>query len=342
MSEEENNNNQNLTPEQPAVPAASPQPVNTPAQPCPGAAAGGRVCPFVRVEFKGNRRLYFGNPMEFPLQPGDLVIVQVEKGEDLGRVACLLPRLPESLTAPQFSVLRRATPKDLAAQKDYRAREASARTICLEKIAKHNLEMKLVDVEYQFDGRKLTFYFTADGRVDFRQLVKDLAATFRTRIELRQIGARDETRRFSGSGPCGRLLCCSSFICEFSPITTQMAKDQNLPLNPGKISGCCGRLKCCLGYEIEAYRETLRSLPRWDAKLETVEGPAVVEKVDVFNCTVTLRYSSGETVKLDAAELGKILKPGFKLPVLPPEHKDEEDTSNDVLPDEGEYPFNPS
>jgi cell fate regulator YaaT (PSP1 superfamily) len=312
----------------------------SPAAPCPGA---GKVCPVVRVEFKGNRRAYFSNPMEFPLQIGNLVIVQVEKGEDMGRIVCLLGRLPDLMAAPQFAVLRRATPKDVAAAKEYRVREISARAICLEKIAKNNLVMKLVDVEYQFDGRKLTFYFTADGRVDFRQLVKDLAAAFRTRIELRQIGARDETRRFSGSGPCGRLLCCSSFINEFCPITTQMAKDQNLPLNPSKISGCCGRLKCCLGYEIEQYRDTLRSLPRWDTHLETIEGPAVVEKVDVFNNKITIRYSSGEQAKLNLEELTKILKPDFKLPVLQPEHREEEDSSTDILPeDEGEYFYNPS
>jgi cell fate regulator YaaT (PSP1 superfamily) len=324
-----------------------PPPVGAPGDPCPTAVncteETGKVCPLVRVEFKGNRRLYFSNPMEFPLHVGDLVIVQVEKGEDLGRLVCLLPHLPESVPTPPFPVLRRATLKDLAVQKDYRLREVQARKICLEKIAKHGLEMKLVDVEYQFDGRKLTFYFTADGRVDFRQLVKDLATAFRTRIELRQIGTRDETRRFSGAGPCGRLLCCASFISEFCPITTQMAKDQNLPLNPAKISGCCGRLKCCLGYEIDLYREALRILPRWDSRLETTEGSAIVDKVDIFNHTVTLRLPSGDQSTLDGAALTKILKPGFKLPTLLPEHKEEEDAASDILPEtEDEYPYNPS
>ncbi len=292
-----------------------------------------------RVEFKGNRRLYFSNPMDFALHIGDLVVVQVEKGEDLGRVVHLLERLPENLSQPQFEVLRRATSKDIATLKEYREREISARQICLEKIAKHALGMKLVDVEYQFDGRKLTFYFTADGRVDFRQLVKDLAACFRTRIELRQIGARDETRRFSGSGPCGRPLCCTNFISEFCPITTQMAKDQNLPLNPSKISGSCGRLKCCLGFEINCYRETLKSLPRWDSRLETVKGPAVVEKLDIFNCLVTLRYPSGETEKLDTAGLIKILAPGFKLPGLLNEASEEEETDSGIVPEEEDSGF---
>ncbi|RJP76860.1 MAG: hypothetical protein C4524_09500 [Candidatus Zixiibacteriota bacterium] len=278
---------------------------------CPQPEGGGKIYPLVRLEFKGNRRLYFVNPMEFYLHPGDWAVVQVEKGEDMGRVIHLLERLPECGDPPPFSVLRRATRKDLATLKEYRAREISAREICLEKIVKNGLEMKLVDVEYQFDGRKLTFYFTADGRVDFRQLVKDLAAAFRTRIELRQIGARDETRRFSGLGPCGRELCCSNFISEFCPITTQMAKDQNLPLNPSKISGCCGRLKCCLGFEIAAYREALKALPRWDAKIETTRGPAGVEKLDVYNRVVTLRFSGGETEKIELEALLKILAPGF-------------------------------
>jgi cell fate regulator YaaT (PSP1 superfamily) len=172
--------------------------------------------------------------------------------------------------------------------------------------------------------------------------VKDLAATFRTRIELRQIGARDETRRFSGSGPCGRLLCCSSFIEEFCPITTQMAKDQNLPLNPSKISGCCGRLKCCLGYEISLYRNTLRNLPRWDTKLETVKGPATVEKLDVFSGMVTLRYQSGDVEKLDEAGLDKILAPGFKPPKLPEEPCEEEPEQGFFDADEFDFPMNPS
>jgi cell fate regulator YaaT (PSP1 superfamily) len=287
-----------------------------------------------RVEFKGNRRQYFGNPMDFPLSIGNCVVVRVEKGEDLGRVASMLDRLPEGVAPPAYEILRRATPKDLQAMKDYRAREIAARQVFKEKVAKNGLEMKLVDVEYQFDGRKLTFFFTADGRVDFRQLVKDLAAAFRTRIELRQIGARDEVRRFSGAGPCGRILCCATFINSFCPITTQMAKDQNLPLNPGKISGCCGRLKCCLRYEISSYRETLRVLPRWDVRLETQKGPAIVEKLDVFNMTLILRYASGEVEKVSANDLAGILAPGFKPPLDEGETGEEDEALSRLLDDQ--------
>ncbi|MCX6641324.1 MAG: regulatory iron-sulfur-containing complex subunit RicT [bacterium] len=266
-----------------------------------------KISPFIGVEFKGNRRLIFSNPMEYPFRIGDLAVVQVEKGEDLGCVSHLLSVLPPGRTEVEYEVLRKATPKDRKTLEDYRSREVAARQICKEKIKKNELVMKLVDVEYQFDGRKLTFYFTADGRVDFRQLVKDLAAAFRTRIELRQIGARDETRRFGGLGPCGRPLCCALFIIEFCPITTQMAKDQNLPLNPGKISGCCGRLKCCLKHEFDEYHEALKTLPRWDTKLETKKGAATVEKIDIFNRCIFLRYSSGDVEKVEAQNLRQLI-----------------------------------
>jgi cell fate regulator YaaT (PSP1 superfamily) len=276
----------------------------------PAPQAGTRpepIYPFITVEFKGNRRLLFSNPLEFPFKLGDKVVVRVEKGEDLGTVVHLLDGLPEDRTTPEFEVLRRATPKDVKTQEEYHTREGEAREICKEKISKHGLEMKLVDVEYQFDGRKLIFYFTADGRIDFRQLVKDLASTFRTRIELRQIGARDEMKRFGGLGPCGRRLCCVTFITEFCPITTQMAKDMNLPLNPSKISGCCGRLKCCLQYELDVYRDALTVLPRWDTKVETVNGPAFIEKLDVFERVAFIRYLSGDVERIEADNLKKVL-----------------------------------
>lgn len=293
-----------------------------------------KVFPIIGVEFQGNRRQFFTNPMEFPFKIGDLAVVRVEKGEDLGRVAHLLDRLPEESSQAQFEVLRRATARDVETLKDLRSREISARQICKEKIEKHGLEMKLVDVEYQFDGRKLTFYFTADGRVDFRQLVKDLAATFRTRIELRQIGARDETKRFGGYGPCGRHLCCSSFIMEFCPITTQMAKDQNLPMNPGKISGCCGRLKCCLRHELDVYQEALSVLPRWDSRLETPRGTAVVEKINVFDLSVSLKYEGGETEMLDAEGLKKLFPVGLEPLQMTVEPDTEGETDAGIVSDD--------
>jgi cell fate regulator YaaT (PSP1 superfamily) len=266
-----------------------------------------KVSPYIFIQFKGNRKQLFSNPMEYPFRIGDLAVVQVEKGEDLGCITQLLTQLPPGKNDPLLEVLRKATSKDLTILEEYHAREITARQICKEKIATNGLVMKLVDVEYQFDGRKLTFYFTADGRVDFRQLVKDLAAAFRTRIELRQIGARDETRRFRGLGPCGRQLCCSAFITEFSPITTQMAKDQNLPLNPGKISGCCGRLKCCLKHEFEEYHAALEILPRWGTRLETNKGFAVVEKLDIFNHIAYLRYASNDLEPVPIDQLKQIV-----------------------------------
>jgi cell fate regulator YaaT (PSP1 superfamily) len=292
------------------------------------------IFPYISVEFKGNRRMLFSNPLEFPFKLDDKVVVRVEKGEDLGRVIHLLDQLPEDRTAPEYEVLRKATPKDIKTLEEYRAREGEAKEICKEKIVKHGLEMKLVDVEYQFDGRKLIFYFTADGRIDFRQLVKDLAATFRTRIELRQIGARDEMKRFGGLGPCGRRLCCVTFITEFCPITTQMAKDMNLPLNPSKISGCCGRLKCCLQYELEVYRDALSELPRWDTRIETVHGPAVIEKLDVFEKSAYLRYGSGDLVKVEAADLKKVVVRELESATAPESTEDLRGLEDEVVSDE--------
>jgi len=295
-----------------------------------------RIYPLVSVEFKGNRRQLFRNPMEFPFQVGDKVVVRVEKGEDLGIVNHLLERKPEDIIASDYEVLRRATEKDLKTLELYRVREQEAKTTCKVKIEHHGLKMKLVDVEYQFDGRKLIFYFTADGRIDFRQLVKDLAATYRTRIELRQIGTRDEIRRFGGLGPCGRTLCCVTFIKEFCPITTQMAKDQNLPLNPNKISGCCGRLKCCLQYELDTYHSALQKLPRWETRLNTQKGPATVEKLDVFNDNVFLRYQSGDLEMVSSADLDNILSGGFDPRNVEPSVQEPELVNGEIIQDDVE------
>lgn len=290
-----------------------------------------RIFPIIGVEFKGNRRNLFNNPMEFPFKINDLAVVRVEKGEDLGSVVHLIERLPADRPRPECEVLRRATAKDIRTLAEYRAKEEAAKVTCKEKIANHGLLMKLVDVEYQFDGRKLTFFFTADGRIDFRQLVKDLAATFRTRIELKQIGARDEIRRFGGLGPCGRPLCCSVFIHEFCPITTQMAKDQNLPLNPSKISGCCGRLKCCLQHELDEYREALKVLPRWDTRLQTSKGPAQVEKLDVFSRTVFLRYPSGDLEMVSEAALKDLVSSDLESAESAPDESAPSDAETDAL-----------
>ncbi len=214
---------------------------------------GARRGNLIVVEFKGNRREVFGNPWEFPFKYNDIAIVEADRGQDAGRVKHLCIEKNSGVTKTDFDVIRRGTTQDSQRIARLREYEVQALALCREKIIKHSLPMKLVEAEYRFDGLKLTFFFTADGRIDFRDLVKDLAGTFRTRIELRQIGARDETKRTDSYGSCGRRLCCVSFIDSFQPITTQMAKVQNLILNPSKLSGCCGRLKCCLAFEHDIY-----------------------------------------------------------------------------------------
>ena len=262
----------------------------------------------LEMEFKGRRKEYFSNPLRFPFDVGDPAIVEAERGFDLGRVAHLgwHPGM-EAGGPPPHSVIRRATAADLRAQQQNSEKEENARRIGREKILAHQLEMKLVDVEFQWDGRKMTFYFTAEGRVDFRELVKDLASTFRTRIDLRQIGARDETKRTGGYGVCGRPLCCATFLTEFKPITTQMPRDQFLPLNPSKLSGVCGRLKCCLRYELDIYREFQRQCPKTGHPVkDEVKGEGAIEKLDVIRRQVHIKYQTGALEKLSHQEFLEI------------------------------------
>ena len=258
----------------------------------------------LEIEFKGRRKEFAANPMQFPFRPGDTAIVEVERGQDLGKV-CYLGWRPgmESNQSPAISVIRKAMPNDLKILEQNRQRESEAKRTAKQKIRDHNLDMKLVDVELQWDGRKMTFYFTSDGRVDFRELVKDLAGTFRTRIDLRQIGARDETKRTSGYGICGRPLCCATFLTEFKPITTQMPRDQFLPLNPSKLSGVCGRLKCCLRYELDVYREFQRSCPKVGHPVrDEAKGDGQVEKLDVLREQIQIRYGNGDAEKYTPQE----------------------------------------
>lgn len=216
----------------------------------------------VGVRFRPAGKIYYFNPLHFPLQVGSHVIVETARGVEFGTVV-LAPRSMDPSRVPQAlkPVLRVATREDEKNEARNKEREKEAYKICLEKIHKHNLQMKLVDAEYTFDNNKLLFYFTADGRIDFRELVKDLASVFRTRIELRQIGVRDETKILGGIGICGRPLCCHSYLSEFAPVSIKMAKEQNLSLNPTKISGVCGRLMCCLKNEEETYEYLNSRLP---------------------------------------------------------------------------------
>ncbi|MCL6615285.1 MAG: stage 0 sporulation family protein, partial [Firmicutes bacterium] len=210
----------------------------------------------VGVRFKQAGKIYYFDPGELELGPGKQVIVETVRGLEFGQVIVGSKEVPEAEVAqPLKKVLRVATPEDLVQVEENRQRERRARAVFEEKVAAHGLQMKLVDVEYTFDRAKVIFYFTAEGRVDFRELVKDLAGVFRTRIELRQIQVRDEAKMLGGLGPCGRPLCCATFLGEFEPVSIKMAKEQNLSLNPTKISGICGRLMCCLRFECEVYRE---------------------------------------------------------------------------------------
>ena len=249
----------------------------------------------IEVEFKGGRTEQCKNTMEFPFEVGDFVIVEVDKGEHLGKVAHLeMKSGAKPLEEIEFRVLRKAVSKDIQTFREICSREQESMKVCKRKVMEHNLPMKLVDVEYQFDLRKLTFYFTADGRIDFRELVKDLAAHFKVRIELRQIGVRDETKRLGGLGVCGLQLCCTTFLDHFCPITTQMAKLQNLSLNPQKLSGTCGRLKCCLKYETDSYLLELEKYPARDSLYRTPRGEAVIEKIDIFTGLIYMKFPSGE------------------------------------------------
>lgn len=227
----------------------------------------------IGVRFRNMGKVYYFGPKSLNIEAGDHVIVETARGVEYGYVV-LGPREVEDsrIVQPLKEVIRIATPKDDAREESNRRKEKEAFQICQKKIAAHNLDMKLIDAEYTFDNNKVLFYFTADGRVDFRELVKDLASVFKTRIELRQIGVRDETKIRGGIGICGRPLCCSSYLSEFIPVSIKMAKEQNLSLNPSKISGVCGRLMCCLKYEEETYEELNSRLPNIGDYVTTDDG----------------------------------------------------------------------
>jgi cell fate regulator YaaT (PSP1 superfamily) len=216
-------------------------------------------------------------------------------------------------TKEMRSILRRATYTDIQIMMDNRSKEDDAFEVCHGKIEKHGLKMKLVDVEYQFDGKKICFFFTADKRIDFRELVKDLAAEYRTRIELRQIGVRDEARRLGGLGVCGRPLCCKTFLCHFEPITSQMARDQNLSFSPSKMSGLCGRLMCCLAFEEDFYLGQADMLPSTGAVLEYKSQQYEVVKVDIFNESFTIKDKNGAEKSINIGDFNeyKVIKPGI-------------------------------
>lgn len=247
------------------------------------------------VRFKSPGKTYYFDPNGLELERGMHVIVDTAMGEEYGEVVLPRKEADESeVTEPLKKILRITTDKDEKIRAEFKEKEPQALKICAEKVKKHKLPMKLVDVEYKYDGSKLVFYFTADGRIDFRDLVKDLAAVFRTRIELRQIGVRDEVKMLDGNGICGRRLCCCSFLGNFETVSIKMAKEQNISLNPSKISGNCGRLMCCLKYEQDVYEEKLKRLPKIGAIVKTEEGTGEVASVETLKEVLRVKYQDGD------------------------------------------------
>ena len=231
----------------------------------------------IGVKFKTSSRVYYFDPLDLPFETGDGAIVETSRGLEFGEVAQGIKEVEETeIVAPLKPVIRIATDEDKRMRKEYAAKEPEAFSICEAKIKEHSLDMKLVDAEYIFNGSKIVFYFTADERVDFRDLVKDLAYTLRTRIELRQIGVRDEAKMLGGLGPCGRPVCCNAFLDDFRPVSIKMAKEQNLSLSPTKISGLCGRLMCCLQYEQNVYESMKKVMPKVGKEINTIDGVGVV------------------------------------------------------------------
>ena len=231
----------------------------------------------IGVKFKGAGKVYYFDPDEAILNAGDYVVVETSRGIECGTVTFGNREInDDGLNRPLKKIIRPAAAEDIAHLEENRKKEEKAYGICLKKIIEHNLKMKLVTVEYTFDNNKILFYFTADGRVDFRELVKDLAGIFRTRIELRQIGVRDESKMLGGLGICGREFCCKGFLSDFQPVSIKMAKEQGMSLNPVKISGTCGRLMCCLKYEQEAYSDLLKKTPKIGAYVSTPDGKGTV------------------------------------------------------------------
>ena len=264
----------------------------------------------VGIRFQENGKIYDFDPGELTLLPGELVVVETARGVECGIVA-RANRTTTEERDDRKPVLRRATAEDRRRHEENAQKAREAMRICQERIEAHNLEMKLVDAEYAFDNSKITFNFTADGRVDFRNLVKDLAATLHTRIELHQIGVRDEAKKLGGIGICGQPFCCSRFLRDFQPVSIKMAKEQGLSLNPTKISGSCGRLMCCLKYEQDVYEELIKISPKVGAVVMTPEGRGVVTESNILTGKVKVRLDKnmdGPAVEMIRDELGAIVR----------------------------------
>ena len=273
----------------------------------------------IGVRFKSGGKQYYFDPQGQTVEPGQGVIIETSRGLEYGECAQGNTMVEdEAVVPPLRPLIRLATDRDLETVEKNREKEKKAFAICQEKIAAHGLEMKLVEVEYSFEGNKILFFFTAEGRVDFRALVKDLAGVFHARIELRQIGVRDEAKMLGGLGPCGRPICCGSFLGDFQPVSIKMAKEQNLSLNPTKISGVCGRLMCCLKFEEDHYEATRKKMPKLGKEAETPEGVGTVTDLNILKETVTVRLTKGDTTELKTFPVEEIK---WQKPQQSPENK---------------------
>ena len=271
----------------------------------------------VGIRFRKPGKVYFFDPGYIRLNPKDKVIVETSLGEDIGEVVISKRELPDEKVPKDLKrIIRLASSKDIKRQEDNKQKEKKAMEVCKEQIKKHKLEMNLVDVEYKFDGSKIIFYFTADGRVDFRELVKDLAAIYKTRIELRQIGVRDEVRKIGGNGVCGRELCCCSFLNNFDIVSIKMAKEQSTSLNPSKISGNCVRLMCCLKYEQGVYEEKIKKLPKVGSIVKTEDGEGTIVSEEVLKERVKVQFKKDDVTtykSYDAKDVKVIKAPTSKV-----------------------------
>ena len=288
----------------------------------------------VGVQFQKNGKLYYFDTNGFDVKPGEYVIVDTARGHDLGEVV-LGPRDADSENwhSALKKTIRIATEQDIQHGIENRQKEKEAFSICQKKIAEHKLEMKLVSVEYAFDNSKILFFFTANGRVDFRSLVKDLASIFKMRIELRQIGVRDEAKMLGGLGPCGRPICCGTFLEQFQPVSIKMAKEQNLSLNPTKISGVCGRLMCCLKYEQEHYELTRKKMPKIGREVTTPDGTGSVTDLNIVKETVFVRLTNGDTTEIREYPLEQITRNHDLQP-----HSEQNKKATDKEPDNHDQP----
>ncbi len=266
----------------------------------------------IGVRFKKAGKIYYFDPLDYELNIDDYVIVETARGVEYGKVAISLQEVDENdVVLPLKKIIRPAEDNDIDKVEENNVEAQKAFSVGIEKIAEHQLDMKLVDVEYTFDKNKIIFYFTAEGRVDFRNLVKDLAAIFRTRIELRQIGVRDEAKMLGGIGPCGRMLCCSTFLGDFEPVSIKMAKDQNLSLNPSKISGLCGRLMCCLKYENDEYEDAKKQMPDIGTRIDVPEGQGKVVGLNLLERVLQVSLFDSEQVL--EYTLDEIMDPNNKM-----------------------------